>query len=413
MIEMPLLILALLLVACIVWIHHLRSRLSTAARERGEQLQVLKQQAQKISAEVALLQERYRTLTDNLAAAVVIRDRSDKIVYCSPYTEVLTGYPISEIYNSAEDFFLRIAHEEDRESYRRAQKVISVGEAFQFRFRFYHRTGIEMWGETRTVPILGPNGQVISSLSIILDVTGTILYQRQVEERNRDLHDFTYMISHDLKAPIFTIKGMMGILEAEGGDKLSSDAREALTHINKATGRLESLVSSVLEYAKVSAQDSSKEVVELRNVLEEISGDFAPQLRTLGATLSIAPEFPAVYGDKLKLYQIFSNLVGNAMKYRSADRPLTIEIAHEQPRNTRKLSVTIRDNGLGIPSDKLDSIFRPFHRAHGGSIEGSGIGLACVKRLLEKIGGEVGVTSEVNKGSIFTLTLRRHTMGTT
>src|SRR5690606_24163215 len=117
-----------------------------------------------------------------------------------------------EIYSSQSDFFISIAHEDDKQNIERALKVASCGEAFQYRFRYYHKTGILMWAETRTVPVLNNSGEVEASLSITLDVTGSVLYQKQVEEKNRDLLDFTYMISHDLKSPIYTVKGMHGVL---------------------------------------------------------------------------------------------------------------------------------------------------------------------------------------------------------
>jgi signal transduction histidine kinase len=115
---------------------------------------------------------------------------------------------------------------------------------------------------------------------------------------------------------------------------------------------------------------------------------------------------PAVIGDRLKVYQIFSNLIGNAIKYRSDKRPLQIVISAKPSKNERYINISVSDNGLGIPKHKRELIFRPFQRAHGKSIEGSGIGLACVKKLLEKLGGEIEVQSQEDAGSVFTFTLR-------
>ena len=227
-------------------------------RDRPSALPVLRPRRpgeQPLSAAEAL--ERYRLLTENLAAAVIIRNADGQIVYCSPFTEVLTGYSLHEIYHAHDDFFLTVVHDDDREKFQRALKVSACGEAFQFRFRLYHKTGIEMWAEMRTVPVLDQAGAVISSLSIALDVTGAVRYQRQVEEKNRDLQDFTYMVTHDLKAPILTIKGMLGLITEDLKDAMTPELNEPLEHISKAARRLEALVASVLEYSKLSSAEAA------------------------------------------------------------------------------------------------------------------------------------------------------------
>ena len=358
-------------------------------------------------AEKDMLLSRYQVLTENLAAAIFIRNAQGRLAYCSPYTEVLTGYSVDEMYESEQDFFLSIVHPEDQEKYQRALKVSAYGEAFQFRYRFIHKTGLEMWAETRTVPILDAEGTVLSSLSITLDVTGTIRYQQQVEEKNRDLEDFTYMVSHDLKAPIFTIKGMVQVLEEDFLKTLPAELKEILGHIGSASKRLETLVTGVLEYSRISRATAPQQIVYLDAVLSEVAQDFAPQLNSAGGSLSIASGLPAVVGDQRMIYQIFSNLVGNAIKYRSPQRAVEINITPAGSKNSRYTAISIKDNGLGIPADKLDQIFRPFQRAHGKEIEGSGIGLACVKKLLEKIAGEISVQSTVAAGTEFQVVLRQ------
>lgn len=351
------------------------------------------------------LHEKYRILTDNLAAAVVIRDAQGSINYCSPYTEVLTGYAVSEIYAVPSDFFLQIVHEDDREKYKRAIKVAESGEPFQFRYRFFHKSGIEMWAETRTVPIMNFDGNLLFSLSITLDVTSLLRHQRQIEEKNRDLRDFTYMVSHDLKAPIYTIKGMLALLKEED-KKFDPETTEVLEHISQASERLERLVSSVLEYSRISSSEIAAEDVALKDVFEDVKKDFAKQFELAAAELIITNNKATVRGDKLKLYQIFSNLVGNAFKYRHPERALKVEIICEPQASGQFVLVHVKDNGLGIPQDKAEDVFRPFFRLQGTQASGSGIGLAIVKRLLEKIGGEIKLSSNLEEGTCFSVKLR-------
>jgi PAS domain S-box-containing protein len=374
-------------------------------REKDLSTQKLRSEVDNLKHEKDGLLEHYHVLTNNLAAAVVIRDSEHKISYCSPYTEVLTGYAVSEIYDSQEDFFLKIIHPEDREKFKRALRVAAAGEPFQFRYRLYHRSAIEMWAETRTVPVMSDDGQMLFSLSVTLDVTGMIRYQQQVEEKNRDLRDFTYMVSHDLKAPIFTIKGMLGLIDQDIKDD-AEQIEEPLQHISQATNRLDALVKSVLEYSRISSQDFQIESVNLQEVFSELLVEVKPELEKIGAEIEIENELPTVRGNKLALYQVLSNLVGNAIKYRSPERKLKLWITPHPSSDRDKINISFQDNGLGIPNNKLDDIFRPFQRAHAHTqIEGSGIGLASVKRILEKVGGDIRVESTEGSGSTFEISL--------
>ena len=363
----------------------------------------LKEQVETLSREVVQTSEQYQVLTNNLAAAIIIRDGTGNPLFCSPYSEVLTGYSRQEIYEQGDAIFSQIIHEDDQELYRRAQKVAAYGEAFQYRFRFFHKSGIEMWAESRTVPILDDSGVVTSSLSVLIDITGTALYQKQVEEMNKDSQDFSYMISHDLKAPIATIKGMLNILQEDKGALIGADANEAVVHIENATRRLDQLVSAVLEYSRISNTGAEKEPVNLSKVLKDITTDFGPALKAHNVSFIISANQPSVIGEELRIYQIFSNLVGNAIKYRATERALTIEINTISSPSSRWITVTVKDNGIGIPAEKQSAVFRPFYRAHRDHTEGAGVGLACVKKMVEKLGGEISLKSQPNIGSEFTI----------
>lgn len=396
----------LLVVLALGWHRAYRKTLAV-----DETCRALEEKLSALGEQHAALQSRHTTLTENLVAAVVLRDASHRIVYCSPYTEVLTGYATRDILSASGDFFESIVPEKDRERYQRAFQIGALGEAFQVRHRLIHHSGLEMWVETRTVPIFDAQGELTQSLSVTIDVTGAVRYQRQVEEKNRDLQDFAYMVSHDLKGPLATVKGMLHVLEEDikthlGPQAIPSDVNETLTHIRGATVRLEQLVAGVLEYSKIGAKDEVSEAVDLLAVLRELTQHLSPTLQSLDAKISVPAELPTVVGEHVWLYQIFSNLLGNAIKYRDPARPLRIEITTRMGALEREVVVAVKDNGLGIPKDKLDDIFRPFHRAHGKQIEGTGIGLASVKRMLEKCGGAVRVESETGVGSTFFVTLR-------
>ncbi len=352
-------------------------------------------------------QTRYKILTDNVAAAVILHQPEGTVLWCSPYTEVLTGFSLSDIYRDKEKFLKAHVHDEDRDVVEKALAIVATGEPFQCRYRFYHKSGISLWLETRTVPVYDHVAREYVALSITLDVTASVRSQLKVEERNRDLNEFTYMISHDLKAPIVTLRGMLSLLEEEGRKASNAGEVEPLEYMSKAVHRLEQLVGGVLELARVSTTERILEPIFLTEVVKEVVDVHKFQIERCGATIVVDGAMPTALGNRTQLYQIIGNLVSNAIKYRRPDVPLKITIGQSVASSRRRVAIVVRDNGRGIAPEYIDHIFQPFNRAGEGIIEGSGVGLACVKRLVEKLAGDITVTSELGHGSTFTVELRK------
>jgi len=212
-------------------------------------------------------QTRYKILTENVAAAVLLHQADGTILWGSPFTEVLTGFSLSEIYNARESFLLGQVHEDDKRLVEKSLSIVTTGEPFQYRYRFYHKSGMILWLETRTVPIYDNSLNDYIALSITLDVTASVLSQLQIEERNRDLNEFTYMVSHDLKNPINTIKGMIGLIQAEPSIRDNRVLEQAASYIATAALRLQDLTDGVLALARVSASERTLEPVDLNQVV--------------------------------------------------------------------------------------------------------------------------------------------------
>lgn len=352
--------------------------------------------------EAGKIAERYKVLTTNLAASVQIRSISGKTIFCSPYTEVLTGYSSDDII-SDKTKLEEIVLSEDKERYQRALKVAELGEDILVRYRILHRSGIRLWLETHLVPIRDEKGTVCSLMSVTIDVTDTLTYQKEVEDRNQDLSEFAYMVSHDLKAPLFTIQGMANAMLEDHGADLRDDAKGLLLYIVDAAHRLERLVSSIIEYSALSTAAVTDAEINLNETIDSVLRDQGEFIRQRRAFIDIDPMLPTVRGNELRLYQIFSNLFGNALKFTPSDRSPEISVKARWE-NQDSVTIDIEDNACGIPEDKLKLIFRPFARIHT-DIEGSGIGLACVRKIVERMGGSITVDSRLGVGSIFHLVL--------
>jgi len=364
--------------------------------------------------ELTRVKEELSLVLNNVAAAVILYGGDGAVRFCSPYIQVLTGFTKEQLgieriegeLNDYEksDFLREIILEEDWQRYKRARLVSHLGEDSLVRFRIKHKSGLDLWLESRMVPIIDSAGEVQSVMTITIDVTDSINYQKQIEQQNQDLNDFAYMVSHDLKAPIFTIHGMADALRDDYSSALPQDAKDLLIFITDAAKRLDKLVASVLEYSALSNANETQAEVCLNDTINQVLSDYKEQLKPIEAKFTITENLPSIKADPIRVYQVFSNLIGNAIKYRNRNRPLNVQVTF-RTLPPHLVQIEVKDNGIGIPGNKLKEIFRPYRRAHGGDIEGSGVGLACVKKIVEKLGGQVSVLSIEEQGSSFFLTL--------
>jgi PAS domain S-box-containing protein len=363
-------------------------------------------QVKRASAAPLLTPDHYAKLLAHLAAAVVIRDRQGTVLFLSPFTQVLSGVAIEEMLKREVDFIYDITHPDDKESVKRALKVADSGEPFQYRSRLVHGTGIEVWIDTRTVPLTDQQGEILGSLSVSFDITSTVRYERLVEEQNRELQDLSYMISHDLKGPLATVRGMTHLLKEEHASSFKAEAVELLDHLDQAGQRLELLVGSILDFAKLSSLAINHEEINLEELISDVKRDLAQIIERENATIRIINDkLPTLGSDRLRLYQIFYNLISNSIKYRSSHHAPQITISVAQKGNSNKWQITISDNSRGIPQDKLPHVFRPFHRFHREVKDGVGLGLASVKKMVTLLGGEISLKSEVEVGTTFVVEL--------
>jgi PAS domain S-box-containing protein len=354
----------------------------------------------------------FRSLLEHTPIAMLAITPDRKVSYVSPYTWLLLGLNPSEAV--ADDPLRQSLSEEHRNSYDRAIQIGLHGENYEFDCPLLRHDGIELWLRCFVNPILSDDYDVIRIALVATDVTRMKRMQQAIDSRNEELNDITYMISHDLKGSITTIKGMVAMLEddVEGGDAgiIKETARTASRHIHRAALRLDMLIRGVIDFAKASTTSSTPlAALELSSFLTEIAQEFSPAFEEIGGSLLIEmDEECLIEASQLDLYQVFANLISNALKYRHEARKLLVcvRVSAEKDRPSA-LGVTITDNGCGINADQIATIFRPFHRAHQGIIEGAGIGLACVKKLVEKMHGSVSVESTPEVGTTFHLLFRR------
>jgi signal transduction histidine kinase/integral membrane sensor domain MASE1 len=218
------------------------------------------------------------------------------------------------------------------------------------------------------------------------------------------LESFSYSIAHDLRAPVRGMAGFARMLQEDYGPKLDADAHKYIGRILENAARMDRLILDLLAYGKMTHMELTQEPVPLepviRGAMEQLSGEIGAS----GAKIDLPASLPKVTGHRIVLEQVFTNLLGNALKFVAPGVTPQIEITTQTNGDT--VCVWVRDNGIGIPSTAHERIFNVFERAHAGNkYAGTGIGLAIVRKALERLGGRVGVESEPGKGSCFWLEL--------
>ncbi len=224
----------------------------------------------------------------------------------------------------------------------------------------------------------------------------------ELEAKNSELERFTYTVSHDLKSPLITISGFAGFLEQ---DVLAGDverAREDMTHINAAVARMQRLLGELLELSRIGRIMNPPEEVAFAAIAREAIEMVRGSIEARGVVVEVAPDLPTVFGDRARLVEVVQNLLDNACKFMGDQPQPRIEIGFRQDGD--KSIFYVRDNGIGIDPQYHDKVFGLFDKLDPTS-EGTGIGLALAKRIVETHGGKIWIESESGQGATFCFTL--------
>jgi signal transduction histidine kinase len=235
---------------------------------------------------------------------------------------------------------------------------------------------------------------------------------------------FSYIVSHDLRAPLVSIKGFAGELQHALQDIESvfdrcmphlsekertqlattyrKDVPEAMDFIKSSVGRMDGLISAVLLLSRLGHRELKPEPIDMREIVKSILSSLAHQIEQRKTVVTIG-ELPTIIADKLAMEQILGNLLDNALKYLDPVRAGNIAISSEQ--NSEEIVIHISDNGRGIAQEDIPKVFEIFRRAGKNNVPGEGMGLAYVKTLVRRQGGRMWCESELEKGTTFSFTL--------
>jgi PAS domain S-box-containing protein len=231
---------------------------------------------------------------------------------------------------------------------------------------------------------------------------------RQTEELTRinaELEDFTHSVSHDLKEPLRGIEAFAGFLAEDYGDKLDEQGQRYVDILRESSVRMKDLIDDLLQLSRIGRTRYEYATVSVTELANDVKLELSYAIQEKQVDLQIDPNLPAVACDKTRLREVFKNLISNAIKYNDKPTP-RVEIACKASNDS--VTFTVSDNGIGIPAEFHEKIFKIFQRLHHrDEYEGSGVGLAICKKVVEAHGGRIWVESEPERGTTFCFTIPR------
>lgn len=274
--------------------------------------------------------------------------------------------------------------------------------------------GREVWLRTRdgrTVtlsltlsPCRNAEGQVIGTVGVSKDITAAKLLEQALRTSNEELEGFVYVISHDLQTPLRGIHGFADLLVKRAQDKLDERERHYVARIQAGAQRMATLINDLLEYSRLERVTQPFEKVRMKDVLDQALGDLDHLIRDSRAVVQCDGPLPVVWGDRTRLGLVWTNLLTNAIKYARPDEAPRISIRCRE--DEHEFVFQCQDNGIGISPEFHTHIFDLFRRLHTtDKFEGTGVGLAIVKRVMELHHGRIWVESAAGQGATFRFAL--------
>ena len=339
-------------------------------------------------------------LLDLTGDAILVRDGRDRILDWNRAAEEMYGFTREEALGKVSHDLLRTEFPEPLPG---ILEILLRDGRWSGELRHTGRDGSRIVTLSRWVAERNEKGDMIRILESNNDITDRVRVQEEVRRANQYLEQFAFSASHDLQEPLRGINIYSELLERELGSNLNPDARKYMGYLRSGATHMEALVRDLLAYTDVGKFEEPAVPVDANEALEVALSALSSAVTEAGARVTSDP-LPTVQVHKTHLQQLFQNLVGNAIKYRSAERIAEVHISAKRQNGHWVLAVS--DNGIGIESEYRENIFGLFKRLHNNrEYPGTGIGLAICQRIVDRYHGRIWVESEPRKGSTFRFTL--------
>ncbi|HZR21316.1 MAG TPA: ATP-binding protein [Verrucomicrobiae bacterium] len=355
-----------------------------------------------------------------IANGVLITDPRGTILWVNRGFTTLTGYAPAEVIG-ANPSILK-SGQQDASFYRTFWQTILAGEIWQGEFVNRRKDGTIYINEETITPVRLHDGEITHFVGVMQDVTARKEAEAQVRAlndqlelrvkqrtaelqcANQELEAFAYSVSHDLRAPLRHIAGFLDLFSKSAWPSLSEQERHYLTQVVSSSKHMDRLIDDLLLFSRMAQSTMNVQRIDLGALIADALAQLEPEARGREIVWKRA-ELPIVQGDPAMLRQVLVNLLSNALKYTRLRHPAHIEIAARQEQSNEKV-IFVRDNGVGFDMRYADKLFGVFQRLHSGDqFEGSGVGLANVRRIILRHGGRTWAEAKPDQGATFYFSL--------
>jgi PAS domain S-box-containing protein len=364
---------------------------------------------------------RFRAMFDHAGVGIALVDLDGRFLDCNAALQMMVGYGWDELIGTA---FLDITHPDDRERNVEAGRELASGgnDHYALETRFLRKDGATIWGRLNASLVRDAEGGPDYAVRMVEDVTEresaeealrllNADLERRVVDRtaaldsaNRELEAFSYSVSHDLRAPLRHVTGFVKLLEDHAGATMDERSQRYARVIAESARRMGRLIDDLLEFSRTGRAEMERTEVDLGPLVEDVRRECLREAEGRDVVWSVS-EMPTVSGDLDLIRLVLVNLVSNALKFTRLRSVTRIEISGSRDDDGSVL-LAIRDNGVGFDPRYSAKLFGIFQRLHASSeFEGTGIGLANVKRIIERHGGRVWAEGVTGRGAAFYLTL--------
>lgn len=352
-------------------------------------------------------EEKFRKAFSSSAVGMAIVDMRGKWLEVNNQLCEMMEYSVDELLKTN---FQELTHPDDLKVGLDTLRKIKSGEieSCELHKRYISKTGKTIWAITSIAIIKDDQHKPLYNVAQITNISNLKAAEQKLtkaneklEEKNKELMQFSYIASHDLREPLNTVQSFVRLLEMDYLDKRDQRFDDYIQFIKESTDRMDHMVSLLLDYSRLT-KDVVFGPVDLNNVVKDVLNDLHDLIQTKEAKITVDKNLESIIGSEVQLRILFQNLISNALKF--CPKNIAPEIIIGQDRTDR--TIYVKDNGLGIDPLYHQRIFEIFQRLnHREEYPGSGIGLANCKKIVDKHGGKIWVESELGKGAKFCLQL--------